>query len=122
MSSFTSNLVQKLGSKEFRAYLMSTHFWGPVANWGIPLSAIADFSSSPDMISGRMTATLILYSTLFARFAWMVNPRNHLLFACHITNLTAQSVQLGRFVNYNGGLSKVLKDSAQVFKGAAEKK
>jgi mitochondrial pyruvate carrier 1 len=37
--------------------------------------------------------------------AWRVQPRNYLLFACHATNATAQSVQLGRFTNYwyNGG-------------------
>ena len=35
------------------------------------------------------------------RFAWKVTPRNLLLFACHITNFSAQSVQGGRFINYN---------------------
>lgn len=35
----------------------------------------------------------------------MVQPRNYLLFACHATNATAQSVQEARFLNYwhNGG-------------------
>ena len=35
-----------------------------------------------------------------ARAAWRVQPRNYLLFACHATNATAQSIQAGRFVNY----------------------
>lgn len=35
------------------------------------------------------------------RFAWKVQPRNLLLFACHITNFTAQSIQGVRFINYN---------------------
>lgn len=35
------------------------------------------------------------------RFAWMVNPQNMLLFACHVTNEAAQLTQLGRFINYN---------------------
>lgn len=35
------------------------------------------------------------------RFAWKVQPRNLLLFACHITNFTAQNVQGARFINYN---------------------
>ena len=34
------------------------------------------------------------------RFAWRVQPRNYLLFACHATNATAQVIQEGRFVNY----------------------
>lgn len=37
---------------------------------------------------------------IFMRFAWRVQPRNYLLFACHATNATAQLVQEGRFVNY----------------------
>ncbi|XP_008833331.1 mitochondrial pyruvate carrier 1 isoform X2 [Nannospalax galili] len=42
-------------SKDFRDYLMSTHFWGPVANWGLPVAAINDMKKSPEIISGRMT-------------------------------------------------------------------
>lgn len=35
------------------------------------------------------------------RFAWKVQPRNLLLFACHITNFTAQGLQGSRFVTYH---------------------
>ncbi|KAG5647972.1 hypothetical protein DXG03_007006 [Asterophora parasitica] len=47
---------------------------------------------------------------VFMRFAWRVQPRNYLLFACHATNATAQSIQEARFVNYwyNGGREKKL--------------
>lgn len=42
--------------------------------------------------------------------AWMVQPRNYLLFACHATNASAQSLQEVRFVNYwhRGGREKKL--------------
>ena len=40
---------------------------------------------------------LCVYSALFMRFAWMVQPRNHLLFACHFTNEACQLTQLGRY-------------------------
>ena len=42
--------------------------------------------------------------------AWRVQPRNYLLFACHFTNATAQSIQDIRFYNYwyNGGREKKL--------------
>lgn len=46
---------------------------------------------------------LCLYSLMFMRFAWKVEPQNMLLFACHFTNESAQLVQLTRFVNYNYG-------------------
>ena len=50
------------------------------------------------MISGTMSTALCAYSTVFMRFAWRVQPRNYLLFACHATNATAQAGQLLRFV------------------------
>ena len=34
---------------------MIQHFWGPVANWGIPLAAIADMKKDPEIISPKMT-------------------------------------------------------------------
>ncbi|XP_013385800.1 mitochondrial pyruvate carrier 1 isoform X2 [Lingula anatina] len=77
------------------------HFWGPVANWGIPLAAIADVGRTPEIISGKMTTALFIYSALFMRFAWKVQPRNLLLFACHFTNDCAQLTQGGRFINYH---------------------
>lgn len=62
--------------------------------------------------------------------AWRVQPRNYLLFACHLTNATAQSIQEARFLNYwhNGGREEkygVTRDSiengAQEVKGEVTK-
>jgi hypothetical protein len=46
--------------------------------------------------------------------AWRVQPRNYLLFACHFTNATAQSIQETRFINYwyRGGREKKLTEHA----------
>jgi len=100
-----SAFMQWAKSPAAREYFMSTHFWGPVANWGLPLAALADLKKEEDIISGSMTSTMIVYSCIFMRFAWRVQPRNYLLLACHATNTTAQSVQGARFINYwyNGG-------------------
>ncbi|NXY18908.1 MPC1 protein, partial [Atrichornis clamosus] len=101
-------------SKEFRDYLMrplflfnfyfcfpsSQHFWGPVANWGLPVAAFNDMKKSPEIISGRMTFALCCYSLTFMRFAYKVQPRNWLLFACHLTNEVAQLIQGGRLIKY----------------------
>ncbi|KAF6115073.1 mitochondrial pyruvate carrier 1 [Phyllostomus discolor] len=87
-------------SKDFRDYLMSTHFWGPVANWGLPIAAINDMQKSPEIISGRMTFALCCYSLTFMRFAYKVQPRNWLLFACHATNEVAQLVQGTRLIKH----------------------
>ncbi|XP_033338154.2 mitochondrial pyruvate carrier [Megalopta genalis] len=96
------NRVKKLlSSKETRDYLMSTHFWGPIANWGIPIAAIADIRRDPAYISGKMTFALCLYSAMFMRFALKVQPRNLLLFACHFVNEGAQLTQGVRFIKHH---------------------
>ncbi|KAG7279177.1 hypothetical protein CRUP_022372, partial [Coryphaenoides rupestris] len=77
------------------------HFWGPIANWGLPIAALTDMKKSPEIISGRMTFALTCYSLLFMRFAYKVQPRNWLLFACHLTNETAQLIQGSRLIKYN---------------------
>lgn len=103
-------------TKEFRDYITSTHFWGPVANWGLPLAAFKDMKAPPDIISGRMTTALIFYSMAFMRFAYRVQPRNYLLMACHFTNVLAQSIQASRYLShrYGGGaMAKATKPPAK---------
>ncbi|KFB42197.1 AGAP001417-PA-like protein [Anopheles sinensis] len=55
MAALGRKFLNNLKSKEFRDYLMSTHFWGPVANWGIPIAALGDLQKDPKIISGTMT-------------------------------------------------------------------
>lgn len=47
-----------------------------------------------------MTGTMIVYSSLFMRFAWCVQPRNLILLACHSFNVIAQGNQLRRGLEY----------------------
>eukprot|EP01102_Stenamoeba_stenopodia_P005052 TRINITY_DN15551_c0_g1_i1.p1 TRINITY_DN15551_c0_g1~~TRINITY_DN15551_c0_g1_i1.p1 ORF type:complete len:113 (-),score=16.84 TRINITY_DN15551_c0_g1_i1:26-364(-) len=78
----------------------TTHFWGPLANWGIAGAGFLDVNKDPEFISGPMTTALCLYSLLFMRFALKVQPRNLLLFSCHVTNEAVQLYQLQRKVRY----------------------
>lgn len=84
-----------------KQYGMTAHFWGPIANWGFVLAGLSDMRKSPEVISERMTGVLCIYSALFMRFAYMVQPRNHLLFACHFSNEFVQMTQLGRKFAWN---------------------
>ncbi|KAI5014479.1 hypothetical protein ZWY2020_055869 [Hordeum vulgare] len=94
----------------FKAFVNSpvgpktTHFWGPVANWGFVLAGLVDLNKPPEMISGNMTAAMCVYSGLFMRFAWMVQPRNYLLLACHASNETVQLYHLSRCARAQGYL------------------
>ncbi|XP_029166532.1 mitochondrial pyruvate carrier 1-like [Nylanderia fulva] len=94
-------MSKALLTKEMRDYLLSTHFWGPVFNWAIPIATISDARKHPKIISGKMTVALTLYSMGFMRFAFKVKPRNLLLFACHIANVGAQLTQGYRFLDYH---------------------
>uniref|UniRef100_M4BBJ9 Mitochondrial pyruvate carrier n=1 Tax=Hyaloperonospora arabidopsidis (strain Emoy2) TaxID=559515 RepID=M4BBJ9_HYAAE len=93
----------------------TTHFWGPVANWGfvlavrtscpcpyccVLLTAMADMRKPASVISINMTSALSVYSLIFMRFAWMVQPRNYLLLACHASNEAAQLYQLQRGLRF----------------------
>ncbi|KAG8388080.1 hypothetical protein BUALT_Bualt02G0087900 [Buddleja alternifolia] len=123
MASFKAFLNSPVGPK-------TTHFWGPVANWGFVIAGLVDMQKPPEMISGNMTAGLTLnlityffstfkfglfitilflinaamcvYSGLFMRFAWMVQPRNYLLLACHASNETVQLYQFSRWAKGQG--------------------
>uniref|UniRef100_A0A6M2F7T7 Mitochondrial pyruvate carrier n=1 Tax=Populus davidiana TaxID=266767 RepID=A0A6M2F7T7_9ROSI len=92
----------------FRAFLNSpvgpktSHFWGPVANWGFVVAGLVDMKKPPEMISGNMTGAMCVYSALFMRFAWMVQPRNYLLLVCHASNETVQLYQLSRWARGQG--------------------
>eukprot|EP00977_Amphora_coffeiformis_P029345 scaffold40180_cov137-Amphora_coffeaeformis.AAC.1 len=70
---------------------------GAIAGWGMSGAAIYDASlQGPEVISLTMTPVLIVYSSLFARWALVVKPRNLLLMGCHVTNVAAQLNQLRR--------------------------
>eukprot|EP00967_Tisochrysis_lutea_P132192 scaffold230554_cov35-Tisochrysis_lutea.AAC.3 len=53
-----------------------------------------------------MTPVQIVYSGLFARWAWVVRPQNLLLCACHVSNVVAQCNQLRRAVEYQISIGK----------------
>ncbi|KAF3510375.1 hypothetical protein F2Q69_00000848 [Brassica cretica] len=110
--SFVTHSTDKMATaSRFQAFLNSpvgpktTHFWGPIANWGFVAAGLVDMQKPPEMISGNMSSAMCIYSALFMRFAWMVQPRNYLLLACHASNETVQLYQLSRWARAQGYLS-----------------
>lgn len=91
-------------------------FWGglgALAGWGMSGAAIYDASQQgPEVISLTMTPVLIVYSTLFARWAYVVTPPNPLLMWCHVANVSAQLNQLRRALEFkmNNGEAEQVKD------------
>uniref|UniRef100_A0A8C9GR79 Mitochondrial pyruvate carrier n=1 Tax=Piliocolobus tephrosceles TaxID=591936 RepID=A0A8C9GR79_9PRIM len=75
-------------------------FWAPLANWGFVLAGLNDLNKLPIFVSEKMTATLVVYSLLFMRYSLAINPKNYLLFSCHVTNVLIQSFLLGRKLKY----------------------
>lgn len=95
------SFIQRYINKETLKYVFTTHFWGPVSNFGIPIAAIYDLKKDPTVISRPMTGALIVYSGVFMRYAMAVTPQNYLLFACHLINESAQLGQGYRYLHYN---------------------
>lgn len=74
---------------------------GAIAGWGMTGAAIYDgYNNPPDVISESMTGVLIVYSSLFARWAWVIQPKNIMLCGCHISNVAAQIGQITRRINH----------------------
>ncbi|KAJ4370551.1 pyruvate transporter mpc1 [Neocucurbitaria cava] len=115
MAAAIKALNAKIRSNKYTDYFCSTHFWGPASNFGIPIAAIADMSKDPEIISGRMTGALTLYSGTFMRYALAVTPKNYLLFGCHAINFSSQLVQGYRYLNHFhfGGREASLTDKAK---------
>ncbi|OLN97000.1 putative mitochondrial pyruvate carrier 1 [Colletotrichum chlorophyti] len=101
MAAVIKAINAKIRSNPVSDYVCSTHFWGPVSNFGIPLAAVMDTQKSPDLISGQMTGALVIYSATFMRYALAVQPKNYLLFLCHFVNEGAQLTQGYRYMQYN---------------------
>lgn len=99
-----STTVAKDVPKKKTGLWHSAEFWGgagAIAGWGMSGAAIYDASQQgPEVISLAMTPVLIVYSSLFARWAWVVIPQNLLLCGCHVTNVVAQSNQLRRALEH----------------------
>ncbi|KAK1266015.1 hypothetical protein QJS04_geneDACA016689 [Acorus gramineus] len=76
----------------------TTHFWGLPPIGSSSLQDWLDMNKPPEMTSDNMIAAMCVYSGLFMRFAWMVQPRNYLLLACDASNETVQVYQLSRWV------------------------
>ena len=62
---------------------------------------LVDTQKPEELVSGPMTGTLCLYSALFMRFAWRVEPRNYILFACHATNECVQMYNFQRWARWS---------------------
>ncbi|PQE20846.1 hypothetical protein CJF30_00002158 [Rutstroemia sp. NJR-2017a BBW] len=135
MAAFVKAINAKIRSNPAVSYVCSTHFWGPVSNFGIPIAAVMDTQKSPELylhclplfqppnqqtnppnhrISGKMTAALCIYSATFMRYALAVTPMNPLLFLCHFVNEGAQLTQGYRWMQYNkwGGKEEMMKNGA----------
>ena len=59
-------------------------------------------SESASFFCSFWLAVMCVYSALFMRFAWMVQPRNYHLLVCHASNETVQLYQLSRWVKAQG--------------------
>mgnify|MGYP003884741869 CR=1 FL=1 len=60
----------RMPCRRSRLYVIASWLLRPPLCWSL---------AGPDVISLTMTPVMIIYSSLFARWAWVVKPRNLLL-------------------------------------------
>ncbi|PSR86960.1 hypothetical protein BD289DRAFT_340705, partial [Coniella lustricola] len=122
MAALVKSINARIRSNKYTDYICSTHFWGPVSNFGIPIAAVMDTQKSPELISGSMTGALTIYSATFMRYALAVTPRNYLLFACHFINEGSQLTQGYRWYSWHhqGGREKAIASGELVLDKAKE--
>ena len=106
-----------------KTWWTSAEFWGgagAMAGWGMTGAAIWDATNAgPELISLNMTSVMLVYSSLFARWAWVVQPRNVALCACHVSNVFAQSNQMRRAVEHKIELGEQEEVNAMGMKAGA---
>ncbi|ATZ46348.1 Bcmpc1 [Botrytis cinerea B05.10] len=117
MAALVKAINAKIRSNPAVSYVCSTHFWGPVSNFGIPVAAVMDTQKSPDLISGKMTLALCIYSATFMRYSLAVTPLNPLLFLCHFVNEGAQLTQGYRWMQYHQWGGKEAEAKAKIGTG-----
>jgi hypothetical protein len=71
---------------------------GAAANWLIPIAGFGNLiNQDPAHINPLMTTTLMVYSSIFWRWAIAITPANWLLLACHTANASVQGLTLGKW-------------------------
>jgi mitochondrial pyruvate carrier 1 len=84
-----------MASQNFIRYV---GYLGAAANWTIPIAGMANvWNQKCDKINPQMNAILMLYSSVFFRWAIAVSPPNYPLWACHVANMSAQLLTLGKW-------------------------
>ena len=110
LSSESASKVTKEVAKDGPGWWKSPEFWGgagAIAGWGMTGAAIYDGQKNgPEKISLTMTPVLIVYSSLFARWAMVVKPQNLMLAACHVSNVCAQLYQAKRAIDHMNSTGK----------------
>lgn len=69
-----------------------------------------------------MTSVLCIYSALFMRFAWVIEPRNWILLSCHFSNECVQLNQLRRWGTWAYLQEQEAKQQAESLATAAQDK
>lgn len=121
--SFTEKAAEAPAKK---TWWNSAEFWGgagAIAGWGMTGAAIWDATNAgPEIISFNMTSVMLVYSSLFARWAFIVKPQNLALCACHVSNVIAQCNQMRRAVQHKmatGGEAEVKESATKAAAGIA---
>jgi len=78
----------------------TVHFWAPVMKWILVGVSISDFTRPAESLSLMQSGALMATGAIWTRWCLIIKPKNYLLAAVNFFLFLANSVQVGRVVNY----------------------
>lgn len=87
----------------------TVHFWAPTLKWGLVIAGISDMQRPPNKISATQTLSLLATGLVWARWSFVITPKNYLLASVNIFLAGTAGYQISRIVNYrleNGDTKK----------------
>ncbi|SMN22375.1 similar to Saccharomyces cerevisiae YHR162W MPC2 Putative protein of unknown function [Maudiozyma saulgeensis] len=91
----------------------TVHFWAPTLKWGLVIAGISDMQRPVNKLSATQSLSLLATGLVWARWSFVITPKNYLLASVNIFLAGTAGYQVSRIINYrldNGDSMK------QVFK------
>ncbi|GMM55085.1 mitochondrial pyruvate carrier [Maudiozyma humilis] len=78
----------------------TVHFWAPTLKWGLVIAGISDSQRPVNKISSTQTLSLLATGLVWARWSFVITPRNYLLASVNIFLAATAGYQVSRIINY----------------------
>lgn len=78
----------------------TVHFWAPTLKWGLVIAGISDMNRPVNKLSATQSLSLLATGLVWARWSFVITPKNYLLASVNIFLACTAGYQVSRIVNY----------------------